>query len=68
MIEQPFPTRAEVSDIYNAVMQKSDCLMLSGESAMGKYPIECAEVMSKIIKQAELDKQKTTSLFTNNNY
>lgn len=68
MIEQPFPTRAEVSDIYNAVMQKSDCLMLSGESAMWKYPIECATIMSNVIKQAELDKQKTVSLFTNDDH
>ena len=68
MIEQPFPTRAEVSDIHNAVMQKADCLMLSGESAMWKYPIECAQMMSNVIKQAEKDQEKTTSLFTNTDH
>jgi pyruvate kinase len=64
MIEQPFPTRAEVSDIYNAVMQNSDCLMLSGESAMWKYPIECAQMMTNVIKQAESDKDNTIDTFT----
>ena len=63
MIEQPFPTRAEVSDIYNAVLQDSDCLMLSGESAMGKYPIECAQMMTKVIEQAEIDKPKSLDTF-----
>lgn len=64
MIEQPFPTRAEVSDIYNAVLQDSDCLMLSGESAMGKYPIECAQMMTKVIEQAEIDKPKSLDTFS----
>lgn len=64
MIEQPFPTRAEVSDIYNAVMQNSDCLMLSGESAMWKYPIECAQMMTNVINQAESDKESTIDTFT----
>lgn len=53
MIENPFPTRAEVSDIYNAVMQKSDCVMLSWETAAWKYPIESVRVMAATIKEAE---------------
>lgn len=53
MIENPFPTRAEVSDIYNSVMQRSDAIMLSGETAAGKYPIKSVEVMSATIKEAE---------------
>jgi len=64
MIEQPFPTRAEVSDIYNAVLQDSDCLMLSWESAMWKYPIECAQMMTNVIKQAEIDKSKSLDTFS----
>lgn len=53
MIEQPFPTRAEVSDIYNAVLQRADCLMLSWETTIWKYPIESVQMMSSVISQAE---------------
>lgn len=53
MIESPFPTRAEVSDIYNAVMQQTDCTMLSWETTIWKYPIESVKMMSKIIIEAE---------------
>ncbi len=53
MMEVPFPTRAEVSDIFNAVMQKADAVMTSGETALGKYPIECITMMKKVILQAE---------------
>ncbi|MBS8121943.1 pyruvate kinase [Candidatus Vampirococcus lugosii] len=53
MIDSPFPTRAEVSDIYNAVLQKADALMLSGETTIGTYPIESVNMMSKVIKSAE---------------
>lgn len=53
MIENPFPTRAEVSDIYNSVMQQTDCTMLSGETTIGKYPIECVEMMTGVIQSAE---------------
>lgn len=53
MIDNPFPTRAEVSDIYNSVMQRSDAVMLSGETAAGKYPIKSVELMSATIREAE---------------
>lgn len=53
MIDNPFPTRAEVSDIYNSVMQRSDAVMLSGETAAGKYPLKSVEVMSATILEAE---------------
>jgi len=53
MIENPFPTRAEVSDIYNSVIQRSDAVMLSGETAAGKYPYKSVEVMSATILEAE---------------
>jgi pyruvate kinase len=45
-------------------LQDSDCLMLSGESAMWKYPIECAQMMTNVIKQAEIDKSKFLDTFT----
>lgn len=53
MVENPRPTRAEVTDIANAVLDGSDALMLSAESASGKYPVKCVQVMDEIIREAE---------------
>ena len=53
MIEHPVPTRAEVSDVYNAVKSSSTCVMLSGESAFGQYPAESVRAMASIIESAE---------------
>lgn len=58
MISQPRPTRAEVTDIANAIYMRTDALMLSGETATGKYPIEAVETMSTIAEQAERDRQR----------
>ncbi len=53
MTENPNPTRAEVSDVANAIFDVTGAIMLSGESAMGKYPVKCVETMNKIATAVE---------------
>lgn len=58
MIEHPRPTRAEVSDVASAIYMRTDAIMLSGETAYGKYPVEAIKIMDKIAKEVEPDRDK----------
>lgn len=53
MIDNPSPTRAEITDVSNAVFEQADAIMLSGETSVGQYPLKCIEIMDRIARRVE---------------
>ena len=53
MINNPVPTRAEVTDVANAVYEQADAIMLSGETTLGKYPVECVHILDRVARRTE---------------
>lgn len=53
MVKNPFPTRAEVSDVFNSVMARVDAVMLSDETAVGLYPVRTVEIMANTVQEGE---------------
>ena len=53
MVENPVPTRAEITDVANAVFEQADAVMLTGETTSGRYPVECVKVLDKVARRIE---------------